>query len=116
MKFCVGECYHYKTEFFQQLVWITPVDRAEHKVMYDSSMCVLSGGDAEAKRLMAKAFKETLSLPQQQHLLAELDKDPRMVYHTGLTPPKVSPVELLCTSHKQWKLCIILDLSGLASE
>ncbi|XP_071535842.1 CCR4-NOT transcription complex subunit 11 isoform X3 [Panulirus ornatus] len=72
-----------------ELVWITPVDRAEHKVMYDSSMCVLSGGDAEAKRLMAKAFKETLSLPQQQHLLAELDKDPRMVYHTGLTPPKL---------------------------
>ncbi|XP_064098719.1 CCR4-NOT transcription complex subunit 11-like [Macrobrachium nipponense] len=72
-----------------ELVWITSLDRAEHKITYDSSMCVLSGGDAEAKRLMAKAFKETLSLPQQQHLLAELDKDPRMVYHTGLTPPKV---------------------------
>ncbi|XP_066985827.1 CCR4-NOT transcription complex subunit 11 [Macrobrachium rosenbergii] len=72
-----------------ELVWITSLDRAEHKITYDSSMCVLSGGDAEAKRLMAKAFKETLSLPQQQHLLAELDKDPRMVYHTGLTPPKL---------------------------
>ena len=57
--------------------------------MYDGSMCVLSGGDAEAKRLMAKAFKETLSLPQQQHLLTQLNQDPRMVYHTGLTPPKV---------------------------
>ncbi|KAG7161602.1 CCR4-NOT transcription complex subunit 11-like [Homarus americanus] len=75
-----------------ELVWITSVDRAEYKIMYDSSMCVLSGGDAEAKRLMAKAFKETLSLPQQQHLLAELDKDPRMVYHTGLTPPKSSQI------------------------
>ncbi|XP_069973276.1 CCR4-NOT transcription complex subunit 11 [Penaeus vannamei] len=72
-----------------ELVWITSVDKAEHKILYDSSMCVLSGGDVEAKRLMAKAFKETLSLPQQQHLLAELDKDPKMVYHTGLTPPKL---------------------------
>ncbi|KAK7072375.1 CCR4-NOT transcription complex subunit 11 [Halocaridina rubra] len=72
-----------------ELVWITSLDRAEHKVLYDTSMCVLSGGDAEAKRLMAKAFKETLSLPQQQHLLAELNKDPRMVYHTGLTPQKL---------------------------
>lgn len=65
------------------------MDRAEQRVMYDASMCVLSGGDAEAKRLMAKAFKETLSLPQQQHLLTQLNQDPRMVYHTGLTPPKV---------------------------
>ncbi|CAL4060871.1 unnamed protein product, partial [Meganyctiphanes norvegica] len=72
-----------------ELVWITPIERSEYGVMYDSSMCVLSGGDAEAKRLMAKAFKETLSLPQQQQLLQELDKDPRMVYHTGLTPPKL---------------------------
>ncbi|KAG0713167.1 CCR4-NOT transcription complex subunit 11 [Chionoecetes opilio] len=72
-----------------ELVWITSVDRAEQRVMYDASMCVLSGGDAEAKRLMAKAFKETLSLPQQQHLLTQLNQDPRMVYHTGLTPPKV---------------------------
>lgn len=76
--------------YFLQLVWLTSTDRAEHRVQYDSSMCVVSGGDAEAKRLMGKAFKETLSLPQQQHLLAQLDKDPRMVYHTGLTPPKVS--------------------------
>ena len=72
------------------MIWITPTERSEQKIMYDVSMCVSSGGDAEAKRLMARAFKETLSLPQQQHLLAELDKDPRMVYHTGLTPPKVS--------------------------
>ncbi|XP_050720348.1 CCR4-NOT transcription complex subunit 11-like [Eriocheir sinensis] len=72
-----------------ELVWITSVDRAEQRVMYDASMCVLSGGDAEAKRLMAKAFKETLSLPQQQHLLQQLNQDPRMVYHTGLTPPKL---------------------------
>ncbi|KAK4294804.1 hypothetical protein Pmani_032607 [Petrolisthes manimaculis] len=72
-----------------ELVWLTSTDRGEHRVQYDSSMCVVSGGDAEAKRLMGKAFKETLSLPQQQHLLAQLDKDPRMVYHTGLTPPKL---------------------------
>ena len=70
------------------MVWITPTERSNHKIIYDTSMCV-SSDDDEAKRLMARAFKETLSLPQQQHLLAELDKDHRMVYNTGLTPPKL---------------------------
>lgn len=69
---------------------MTPIDRSEYKIHYDASMCVSSGGDAEAKRLMGKAFKETLSLPQQQHLLNQLDNDSRLVYHTGLTPSKVS--------------------------
>jgi len=43
---------------------------------------------------MGRAFKAVLTLQQQQHLLAELEKDSRIVYHIGLTPSKVSEAKL----------------------
>jgi hypothetical protein len=63
---------------------------AEHAPAYDLSLCVTTSGDAEARRLMARAFKGALTLLQQQTLLGELERDPSLVYHLGLTPTKVS--------------------------
>lgn len=61
----------------------------EYQVTWDTTMGTTTSAGSEAKRLMAKAFYMTLTVPQQQQLLAEIARDPRLVYHIGLTPNKV---------------------------
>lgn len=69
--------------------WFNVTEPAQFTIEYDTNMCVSNCAGAEARRLMGKAFKNVLTLQQQQHLLNELDRDPKLVYHIGLTPGKL---------------------------
>ena len=72
-----------------ELSWFNVTEPSQFTIEYDTNMCVSNCAGAEARRLMGKAFKSVLTLQQQQHLVNELDRDPKLVYHIGLTPGKL---------------------------
>lgn len=45
--------------------------------------------DTEAKRILSQAFSEALGIQDRQTLLGELENDPDIVNHIGLTPAKL---------------------------
>lgn len=71
-----------------EFVWLNPLD-VSYAFEWDTMMCSENTVEVEVRQLMAKAFKGALLLPQQQHLLKELEKDTKLVYHVGLTPSKL---------------------------
>lgn len=71
-----------------EFVWMNPHEERP-SIEWDKSLCASSSSGSEVHQLMAQAFKNSLSLQQQQQVLTELENDPNFVYHVGLTPSKL---------------------------
>ncbi|XP_077549454.1 CCR4-NOT transcription complex subunit 11-like isoform X2 [Haemaphysalis longicornis] len=72
-----------------ELTWMVPMEPLERKLAWDPTLCQSDPAGPEAKRLMSRAFKSTLTQAQQQQLLDELAADPKLVYHIGLSPARL---------------------------
>jgi hypothetical protein len=71
-----------------EVIWLNP-EVYPHEVLWDPSFALDSTRINEVRTLMSKAFQESLLQPEQQKLLAELEADPKIVYHSGITPKKL---------------------------
>lgn len=74
--------------FDNEIEWIH-ADLFNHAVTWDYSMCVASSQELVVRSYMAKAFKGPLMPSQTKAVLAELNNNPKLVYHCGITPPKL---------------------------
>ena len=70
----------------EELCWINPVDLSHLDFVYDSSACEANASANEARRLLTRACKGTLTITQTQQLKSDLERDPSLVYAAGLTP------------------------------
>ncbi|ESP05125.1 hypothetical protein LOTGIDRAFT_227818 [Lottia gigantea] len=71
-----------------ELVWMNPC-MGEVDVIWDATMGLSSSTGSKVRRLMVEAFRTQLQPSQQQFILDELEKDPKLVYQIGLTPAKL---------------------------
>ncbi|XP_024543386.1 CCR4-NOT transcription complex subunit 11 [Selaginella moellendorffii] len=71
----------------EELLWLTP--DSEHDLLWHSGMCADSSRGAAVRELIARALKGALAPAQQQQVLQELESDPKLVYHCGLTPRRL---------------------------
>lgn len=71
----------------EEIMFLTPSIHA--MVLWDHMMCAETSRFTEIRDLMVKAFKTSLSQTQQQQVVSELEGDPKLVYHCGLTPKRL---------------------------
>ncbi|WOH07114.1 hypothetical protein DCAR_0626543 [Daucus carota subsp. sativus] len=72
---------------YDELVWLNPENH--HELLWDNGMCADTSKGAAVRDLIAKALKGPLAPAQQERVLFELGNDPKLVYHSGLTPKKL---------------------------
>ncbi|XP_020693160.1 CCR4-NOT transcription complex subunit 11 isoform X2 [Dendrobium catenatum] len=70
-----------------ELVWLNP--DSSHELLWDYGMCADTSRGAAVRDLIAKALKGPLAPSQQEQVLIELNNEPKLVYHCGLTPRKL---------------------------
>ncbi|CAF2512528.1 unnamed protein product [Rotaria sp. Silwood2] len=75
-----------------ELIWLSPIVNIDHDASlfaWDSTMCISHAANFEIRQLMDKVYQGAINLQQQQKLLDELNNDPDLIYHIGLTPLKL---------------------------
>jgi len=70
-----------------ELKWIYP--EIPLPLLWDSSMCEDTSRISAIKEAMLRALRGPLVPAQQQQVLTELEQDPKLVYHCGLTPRRL---------------------------
>ncbi|MQL83410.1 hypothetical protein Taro_015905 [Colocasia esculenta] len=70
-----------------EFVWLNPDNN--HELLWDYGMCADTSRGAAVRDLIAKALKGPLAPAQQEQVMVELNNDPKLVYHCGLTPRKL---------------------------
>lgn len=70
-----------------EMPWMFP--GASHSLVWDSSMCEDTTRVAALREAMSRAFKGPLVPASQQQILSELESDPQLVFHCGLTPKRL---------------------------
>ncbi|KAK1287651.1 hypothetical protein QJS10_CPB19g00103 [Acorus calamus] len=70
-----------------ELAWLNPDNN--HELLWDHGMCADTSRGAAVRDLIAKALKTPLAPAQQELVVLELNNDPKLVYHCGMTPRKL---------------------------
>ncbi|PKA57162.1 hypothetical protein AXF42_Ash002466 [Apostasia shenzhenica] len=70
-----------------ELIWLNP--DGSHELLWDYGMCADTSRGAAVRDLIGKALKGPLVPAQQEQVVHELNNDPKLVYHCGLTPRKL---------------------------
>jgi len=71
-----------------EVVWLNPDNSPD--LLWDGALCADSSSHGqEVRDLMGLAFQGPLPPAQQQQVLQELESDPKLIYHSGLTPQKL---------------------------
>lgn len=74
-----------------ELVWFDITNPVGHKPIYETEVTTsIQSNETEIEKLVTTAFKQALTLHDQKTLENELDKEPDLVNHIGLTPAKLS--------------------------
>jgi len=67
-----------------EIFWLDP--ETAHPLLWDPSIGNRDPRNAEIRDLMSKATKSPLQKEQQSLLISQLEKDPRILHHCGLSP------------------------------
>lgn len=98
-------------------VWMSPTE-STHTVIWDTSMGIENTQGAEVRALVKKACKVSLATDLSKFVLAEINNDPKLVYHIGMTPSKVC-VHLYTPTHvcaRTYQGAVSRRLRGIALE